>query len=275
MSDKPYEVKNAEISRVKSFFDSTWVADMDGDAPEVVLRPRLSLLAIWAFVCGVGALFALLNVYLLVLVPIGLLFGVLAHLLIRRSNYLVKGCFFADCAIVFSISAVVAVLTADQYYAYTVRQQGDLFFKIWFQAIKDKDIRLVWEMDVPTWERTWGEEATWWKEKLFKPKEEALAVLQRLNNPMFKTLWVLGEKAEITRIKAVGQKSVGDKDIVGNIYAVTFPNRNAERETFFLLIEGVRERDDLDKKVWGWKINDAPRLLSQKQLEQWGVDTGT
>ncbi|MGL6226529.1 MAG: hypothetical protein ACRC10_07875 [Thermoguttaceae bacterium] len=268
-------MKNAEINKVKSFFDSTWVADMDGDAAEVVLRPRLSLLAVWAFVCGIGALFALLNVYLLVLVPIGLLFGVLAHLLIDRSNYFVKGRFLADCAIVFSLSAVIAVFTADQYYAYTVRQQGDIFFKIWFQAVKDKNMRLVWELDAPSWERKWGDEASWWREKLFKPKEETLPVLQRLNNPIFKTLWMLGDRAEITRVKTVQQKLVGDQDVLGNIYAITFPSLNERKETFFLLIEGIRERDELDKKVWGWKINDAPRLLSQKQLQHFGIDIGT
>ena len=258
-----------ETTEKRSFFESAWVADLD-DANEEV-RPRLSRSAIWAFVLSVGTIFALANNILLLLAPISLFLAIGAYWSIGRSNRFLKGKLWADCAIVLSLSAFVSAFIADAYYKYTVSEQANQFCQLWFQAVKDKNARLVWEMDVPTWERGWEKsDAVWWSEKLLGKPETVRDNLERLNHPLLKTLGALGDQARITRVKTIEVKWSGDTDVAEIIYAVTYPGEKGE-ETFFLLVQATRVRDELNKKQWGWQMIGAPQLLKEKQLEQFAV----
>ena len=120
-----------------SIFSTSWNAT---SAPETenAHYSQISVLALIAFFFGLVSFFVFFTLWLSFLGILGTLFGILAVTHIRRSEGILTGLALAYLALVLSVMSLVAVSVMWPVYHYSVRQESDKFFRIWFAALAEK-----------------------------------------------------------------------------------------------------------------------------------------
>jgi len=270
----PTESSSQETAR-KSLFSTHW--ETTGEAQEVENYSQWSILAILSLILGVASLTAFLYYGCLFLAVLGIPITIVAYLRIQWSDGALLGSFAALIGLFFSVLTLVGVSVMWPYYEYTVRSEADRFFRIWFEAVKEKDIRRVVEMKNPTWSRKLDTDMNeWWKSKLDHKGEMAEEIistfLSTINNLEMRTLWALGEKEqakmEISYYQTTLNRYYDGKDTVTSLYAVTFtspdqPEQSSDRKTFFIQITGERTKNHNDKTQLGWALSGFPTILKE------------
>ncbi|MCL2305362.1 MAG: hypothetical protein FWC43_08475 [Planctomycetaceae bacterium] len=242
----------------KSLFSTHW--ETTEESQEVENYCQWSILAMISLVLGIVSLVAFLYVECLFLAIVGVPMALWAYFRIQRSRGALLGSFAALIGLFFATFTLVGVSVLWSYYQYTVRMEADRFFQIWFDAVKSQDIPLVFEMQNPVWYRRLGvAPEDWWKSKLThnaeRERENVNGFLTVLNDPCMKTLWVLGNQADISYYKTLFNCYDDGKDMVACLYAVTFmPPEQTDRETFFIKISARRTRNPRDNTQRGWAL---------------------
>ena len=252
----------------KSLFSTHW--ESAEDVQEVESYRQWSLLAILALLCGVVSLTAFMYSYCVFIAIGGILLSLWAYFHVKRSQGALLGSKAALWGLSLSIIAIVGVSVLWSYYQYTVRTEANRFLRIWFDAVKSKNIRLVMEMKNPTWSRKLDSDLTdWWKSKLTHKgetdREFVDIFITSINDPCLKTLWALGDRADITYYKTINNFYHDSKDSLVMIYAVTVakPDDVNDRETFFIKLGAERTRNPRDTTQLGWAITSFPSLFKE------------
>ncbi len=257
----------------KSLFSTHWETD-GGDARELDTYRQWSILAMLALICGIVSLTAFLYPSCIIIAAFGILLGLIAYFRVTSSQGTLIGMRAALLGLSLSTIALVGVIVLWQYYQYTVRVEADRFLHIWFDAIKAKNIRQIVEMKNPTWYRNLDSaDEAWWKSKLEVKGEMGEEIisnfLMTINDPCVKTLWALGDQADISYYRTVKNIYHDSKDTVSMIYAVTIPQKDDPniRETFFIKIGLERTLNQKDATQRGWAITGFPTVVKELPKE--------
>ena len=252
----------------KSLFSTHW--ESVEEAQEVASYSQWSLLAMLSLLCGVISLMAFLYSNCIFIAAIGILLSIWAYFHVKQSQGALIGSKAALLGLSLSIIALVGVTTMWSYYQYTVRTEANRFFRIWFDAVKTKNIRLVTEMKNPAWYRKLDTDLEdWWKSKLtYKGEMDKEAVdmfVSNLNDPCMKTLWALGDRADVSYYKTIHNSYYDSKDTVVALYAVTVakPDDVNDCETFFVRFGAERVKNPKDETQLGWSTSGFPSLLKE------------
>ena len=252
----------------KSLFSTHW--ETTEETQQIESYRQWSILAMISLILGIVSLIAFLYFPCLFLAVIGIPMALWAYVRIQRSEGLLIGSLAALLGLFLSILTFVGVSVMWPYYEYTVRTEADRFFHIWFDAVKAKDIRQVVEMRNPTWHRKLDiDMEDWWKSKLDHPGEMGREMidgfLSTVNDQCMRTLWALGEQAEISYYQTTYNYYYNSKDTVTCLYAVTFtpPDQSGNRETFFIKISAERVRNPNDKTQLGWALAGFPTVVNE------------
>ena len=259
----------------KSLFATHW--ESVEEAEEIESYSQWSLLAMLSLLCGLASLMAFLYSNCIFIAVIGILLSLVAYFFVKQSQGALLGSKAALLGLSLSIISLVGVTTMWSYYQYTVRTEANRFFRIWFDAVKTQNIRLAVEMKNPAWYRKLDTDLEdWWKSKLtYKGEMDREAVdifVFSLNEPCLKTLWVLGDKADISYYKTIHNAYYDSKDSVVTLYAVTVakPDDVNDRETFFVKFSAERIKNPKDTTQLGWSITGFPSLLKELPEEFMG-----
>jgi len=251
-----------------SLFSTHWEANEE--SLELGSYRQWSILAILSLICGVVSLIAFLYVSSVFIAVAGIPLALWAYFRIQRSGEALIGSYAALFGLFFSMFTLVGVSVMWPYYQYTVRTEADRFFRIWFDTVKAKDIRQIIEMRSPHWHRKVDADIEdWWKSKLtFKGEMDRESVdmfVSTLNDPCMKTLWVLGEQADISYYRTVFNRYYDSKDTVTCLYAVTLtrPEQSNQRETFFIRIGAERTKNPKDATHLGWALSGFPSVVKE------------
>ena len=252
----------------KSLFSTHW--ESVEEAQEVESYNQWSLLAMLSLLCGIVSLMAFLYSNCLFIAVGGILLSLWAYFHVKQSQGALIGSKAALLGLSLSIIALVGVTVMWSYYQYTVRMEANRFLRIWFDAVKTKNVRLITEMKSPTWYRTLDSDLEeWWKSKLtYKGEMERESVemfVSSLNDPCMRTLWALGDSADISYYKTTHNSYYDSKDTVTAIYAVTVakPGDVNDRETFFIKFGAERVKNPKDGTQLGWSISGFPSLFKE------------
>jgi len=251
-----------------SLFSTHWEATEESE--NVVNYRQWSILAMLSLVLGTVSLVAFLYSSCLFLPILGVPMALVAYFRIKRSDGVLLGSFAAQAGLFLSTLTLVGVSVMWPYYQYTVRREADRFFRIWFDAAKTNNIRQVIEMRSPTWHRKLDADMeTWWKSKLDHKGEMAMEMISTfqmsLNEPHMRTLWALGDRADISYYKTTWNHYHDAKDTVTSIYAVTVaqPDNPNDRETFFLTMSAERTKNPNDETQFGWALKGPPAIVKE------------
>ena len=262
-------MKPEEQAPQTSLFSTHW--ETTGEVQDVENYRQWSILAMISLILGILSLVAFLYPWCTFLTVIGILVSLAAYVHIRRSDGVLLGSAAAQLGLFLSVLTLTGVSVMWPYYQYTVRAEADRFFRLWFDAVKAKDIRQTVEMRNPSWYRKFDMEMEdWWKSKLTikgeMDRESVDSFLTMiLNDPAMKTLWVLGDRAEISYYKTPYNYYHDSKDTVTSLYAVTVapPGRPDDRETFFLRISAERTKNPKDAGQFGWALKGFPTVVKE------------
>ena len=268
-------MKPEEQAPHTSLFSTHW--ETTGEVQEVENYRQWSILAMISLVLGILSLIAFLYPWCTFVAVIGIPMSLAAYFHVKRSSGVLLGSPAAQCGLFLSVLTLVGVSVMWPYYQYTVRTEANRFFGFWFDAVKAKDVRLLFEMRSPTWYRKLDADMEdWWRSKLaYKGEMDREAIdmfLMTLNDPVLKTLWVLEERAEITYYKTVHNHYHDSKDTITSLYAVTVtpPDRPNDRETFLIRISAERTKNPQDAAQFGWALKGFPSVVKElpRELKQ-------
>ena len=250
----------------KSLFSTHW--ETTGETQEVENYRQWSILAMISLILGVVSLIAFLYSSSLFLAIAGVPLALVAYFRIQRSEGALLGSFAALAGLFFAVLTLVGVSVLWPYYQYTVRSEADRFFHIWFDAVKEKDIRRVVEMKNPTWSRKLDTDMdAWWKSKLDHKGEMAEEIistfLSTINDPCMRTLWALGEQADISYYQTTQNHYYDSKDTVTCLYAVTWTPPDQPRQTFFIKISAERTKNPKEATQLGWALAGFPTVVKE------------
>lgn len=241
------------------------------ESTEIQSYKRWSIFAIVAFLIGVLSLSGFLYIECLLISLLGMIVSLIAYFLILRSQGTLVGARVALLGLALSIFSCVGVATTWTYYEYTVRREADRFFRLWFDVVKTKDVRLIVDMRLPTWSRQLDmSNEEWWKSKMDvkgEMRQEILSeFLDTINHNGMRTLMALGDDAEISYYKTAANSYHDSQDRISIIYAVTMIE--PERQTFFIQIYGTRSHNPQNKKQLGWALQAFPKFIVPEEFSQ-------
>ncbi len=247
-----------------SLFNTTW---NDGSENEVESYRRTSVLAVVAFLLGLLSFAVYFSIWFAFIAMIGIAVALIAVGSINRSEGLLFGIGLAHAGLALSLVALVSVAVLWPYYSYEVKQEGNRFFRIWFQALQTQNIPLAKGMTSPYWERqSIDNEEAWWKAQ-YTDKWKHRSIHGYADNKLVRTLLALGMKANISYYKTLGTVFGDGKDTVVSVYAVTYPNDEGKPETFFVKMTGVRQYPAKQVKNAGWSLDPFPELYVPEEFK--------
>lgn len=246
----------------KSLFSANW--EPGEDETDIREYRSVSLTAIAAFVFGLLSFLGFLYKSCLVLSIFGIVFSLLACFFIARSQGTVLGRSLALFALSCSLICLTGVSSMWTYYEFTVKEEARRFCRIWFNGVRDKNIKFVMDMESATWYRKHDmSEEDWWRSKLVVEgpiKDSMEMFISSLNEKCFKTLWVLGDNAKFTYYKTDGISFHDSQDSVAQTYAVTFNDEQGKTKTFFIKFHLKRVLNHEDESQRGWMLIGNPKL---------------
>ncbi len=244
----------------KSLFSAHWEEkEADGETSHY---SQFSIIGLIAFSLGLLSLLSFLFVQLLFLAGLGILLALWAVFSIWWTRGTLRSYFFACSAIFFAVFSLAGVSAMHWTYNHQIEKEGDRFFQIWFQAIQEKNLPLIYEMRGYTWDRSpYHDLLQWWEKHLRLPKDDMNEFVHSLNNNILRTLWELGDQAKYTLYGTPQTLSIENNDYAIAKYAVTYTTKEGSKETFFIRIKGERVVNPKDRSQRGWCLHGAPVLI--------------
>lgn len=249
---------SAEQPQRKSLFSQEW--EPSEDVSDISGYSGMCITAVIALICGAASLLGFVSFPCIIFALFGIVLGLIAYRAVVRSQGTLTGKDLALYGLCFSLISLFGVVSSWSYYQYDLRTEADRFSRIWFEAIKRKDVKTAREMFKATWYRKHKlSENEWWYEGLKESDgpydDEREMFLASLNDMTWKTLWAVAGEAEITYFKTETFHHSGEKkDGVALIYAVTFHDELGEKKTFFIRVYCERVHNSRDDNQLGWMI---------------------
>ncbi len=244
----------------QSLFSTHWEEKEAED--KIIYYSQFNVLGPIAFALSLLSLLSFLFFYLLISSALGILTALGSVFSLRRAGGEPREYFFAGSAVFLSVFSLVGVITMLLTYNHQIEQEGPRFFQMWFQAIREQNLPLVYEMRGYTWDRSpYQNLRPWWEKHLRMSEEDTTNFVNSLNNPILRTLWELGDKAEYTLYGMPRVFSLENKDYAFADYAVTYPTEDGSKETFFIRVQGERIVNPKDRRQRGWCLHGAPELI--------------
>lgn len=256
-----------------SIFSTTW----NDASEEDVAYTRFSISALLALFAGLLSFLIFFTPWFFFLSLLGVIFAMVAVVVIRRSEGAVTGFSTACVGLSLSIISLVAVAVLWPCYQYGVRKEADRFFRIWFQELAKENIPLAKGLTALYWERRIPKETDvekWWQEQ-YKEKFAHKSIHAYTDNKLIRVLLALKNEAKVTYYKTLSVVSDDGKDTVVAVYAVTYPVEGGERkgqsETFFVKMKGRREFPKGDVKSAGWTLDGLPTFHVPEEFKNQAV----
>ena len=250
---------------IKSLFSSDWETPKE-DATSTY--KQVSVLGVLAILIGLISFAAFLEVHALFFSALGILISLIAYVVIVRSEGVLVGKRLAIIGLACSVFSLAGVVTKWTYYQYSVRHEADRFCRIWFDAVKSRNLVLIFSMSNPSWQRNLNPNMDdWWKNNIpnFESKvdrEERMSVFfSKLDSRLLRALWFLGDRAVPTYYKTESVTFSDNKDTVIVVYAITYTDSDGEKKTFFAKFTIERFRNASNPHQVGWLINDFPSYV--------------
>ena len=254
--------ENVSPPSLKSLFSTDWEAPKEDTTSTYT---QISVLGVIAFVVGLASFVAFLEVYGLAISVLGIILSLIAFILIVRSKGVLIGKQLAVLGLIFSIFTLSGVVAKWYYYQNSVRNEADRFCRIWFDAVKSKNLVLALEMTTPSWTRNVNKSVDeWWKSNLsagettMSNDEKISVFLSKLDARQLRALWFLGDRAVVTYYKTESLQFFDGRDIVVLVYAVTYTDSDGKPRTFFLKFSVDRVRNAANPYQVGWMMQVLP-----------------
>jgi len=194
----------------------------------------------------------------LFIVVLNIIVSSLAIWVIWNSSGALFGIRLAKVSLGWSIVTLVAVATFQPYYHHTMLQNADKFAKSWFAAVKADDIPLAFEMRRPFWIRNLPEDPLeWWHAQIFDDQMTHEFLHRHLNNQVLRTLVHLGDRADVSFYRLNSWNTHDSIHYLSLVYAVTYPNEQGDKETFFVEILLQLHYHHQDRSA-GWLLQQFP-----------------
>lgn len=235
-----------------SLFNKNWNFADETVAEEAPVT-NVSIVAILACVGGVLSFSLFFSPYFLFVPVLTLFLAIVALLTIHRSQGILVGRALALVGLWLLLIPVVAVPVKDALYYKQFEIGAKSFCRLWLKTALAGDPMQVKQLShVPHFQKNRETDPVKYWSK-FLGDEMAHEEMHRfLKNDLLLTLAALGDRATYSYHKTVGTKTGRDEEEALLIYAITYPNKQGEKETFFVQINCTRTLDE-DKKIAVWK----------------------
>ncbi len=136
---------------------------------------------------------------------------------------------------------LVAAPVDDLVYRYFLRQQARQFAEIWIDAVRHGEVYKAHHLMIPPKQRPplENEPADFYRRNPTQRRTLNLFV----SEPTMRTLFALGQAAEIRLYETAAQGSEGSLDFVQQTYAVTYPDERNQPKSFFITLLMQRSVD--------------------------------
>jgi hypothetical protein len=167
---------------------------------------------------------------------------------IRKSEGILTGAWLARIAMPLCflfLAAGIARASADRYYLlYGARQVTDA----WIRDMRHSDPHRALQWQTAVAQRRPLDDLLWDYYRQDSSKERQLRYFT--DQPLIKTLLLLGDKAEYRPYQSLELSSTETQDKMSQIFAVTFPGEDGKKKTMFIQLDLVRETDFGGPKHW-------------------------
>ena len=238
------------------------------DASEAeVTYTRLCVPALVSAFFGAGTFLVFFDTWFFFLGVIAILLGLFALWSIHSAEGLLTGKFFAYAGLCGAVAALVSVAVFWASYQYSVRQEADQFFRLWFVAILAGDVPRAKEYQGIYSNRSKAATAEEWWQAQYEEKYAHRAIHRYVEDKLIRVLIALGDQATVSYYKTERVVSERESDTVISIYAVTFPGEFGRTETFFVRISGKRmyPPESTNFRTAGWRLDGSPTLYLSKE----------
>ncbi|MDR0869248.1 MAG: hypothetical protein LBN39_00500 [Planctomycetaceae bacterium] len=239
-----------------SLFSATWNDASESDASYT----RFSILALLAALSGVASFLVFMTPWFFFLGVTGVLLSFGAVFAIVRSDGTLTGIRTAQFGLCASLISLFGVAVLWPVYQYGVQREADWFFRIWFEELGKDNLPLAKGLTSMYWERPATQDPEkWWKDQ-YENKFAHKSIHTYTDNKLVRIIAALGEKAEVSYYKTLSVTTTDEKDIVANVYAVSYPNKEGKTETFFVKMTGRRAFPSGDVRSAGWALDGEPQF---------------
>lgn len=209
----------------------------------VIQQKSISILAIFALLFGFFSFLVFLSpsFYFIPIIALILVICALIQIRLSANNIIGKG--IALTGLWFLLIPSIAQPTMNLYYKDRLLQDAKRYCDLWLDHVKKGNIRQIRQMQNSVHiARSNQDDLTFWKQ--FTAEEEYHEGIHRfMADPLLLTLATLGDKAKTSFVRAEKLHVLPDSDKVLMIYAVTYLNKEDQKETFFIQIDASRECD--------------------------------
>ena len=257
----------------ESIFDKKWNDASEGE----VSYTRPSVAAALSALFGLATFLVYFSNWFFFLGIIAILLGLYAFWAIRSGEGILTGTTLAYFGLCSAVVALVSVAVFWSAYQYGLRREADQFFRLWFATFQQADMPRdeAYQFIVPRLQefqhlypnRSAADSVEEWWQTRYENTFAHRALHQFVgcfdDEPnLIRTLLALGNDATVSYYKTESVVVEGEQDTVTSVYAVTFPTKFGETQTFFVRITGRRSfpRDLADFKTAGWVIVGTPVL---------------
>lgn len=239
-----------------SIFTTSWNDASEGD----VSYTRLCVPALLSAFFGVGAFLVYLSHWLFFVGVIAILLSFFALWTIRNAEGILTGTSLAYFGLCSATVALFSVAVFWSVYQYSVRQEADRFFRLWFAAVQQGDIPQAREYRSVYSSRSRAANVEEWWQKQYGDKYAHRSIHQYVEDKLIRVLMALGDKAKVSYYKTLAVLSERESDSVVLVYAVSFPAESGETQTFFVNMRGKRSypQESSVFKAAGWNIEGSP-----------------
>lgn len=231
-----------------------------------IQQKSISILAIFALLFGFFSFLVFLSPSFYFVPVIALILVICAFVQIRLSanNMIGKGIALTGLWLLLIPSIAQPVM--NLYYKDRLLQDAKRYCDLWLDHAKKGNVRQIRQMQNNVHiARSSQDDLTFWKQ--FTGEEEFHEGIHRfLANPLLLTLAALGDKAKTSFVRAENLFVLPSNDKVLMIYAVTYPNKENQKETFFIQIDASRETEH-KYKIGLWRGGEnvkGPLPLNEK-----------
>ena len=219
------------------------------DDPTVARRP-LSWWAVAAFLCGLAAPIAMLNPVLWIVAGVGLLVSSLAMMRLQRADDAFAGRSLALAGLLLSLIVIAAAPTHHYLRRWRVRQQSIAVGEQWLTFITRGEAYKAYGAQQNPEMR--GRLDNTFEARLRSDPERWVPYMRFTQRQPINTLLMLDGQARIRYYGTEELERVGNADRIANVYAVTYPDAEGNRTTFFVRVN--LERTDNIGTDGFWRV---------------------
>lgn len=244
---------NAPQEPKRSIFDSDWQ-----NSEASLSEERQDRIAPTAVVTLGGGIFSVLAFFspMFLFIPWGTLgLGILAFVLIARSEKTLTGIRCVWIGLFLAILPLVAIPVSDLMYFHQAVRQARQFSSLLLNAAQKGQTTALYQLRTPAGSRKdASNELAYWQQILGdKEMEKHLPIhTDFLSHPLLLTLAALGEDANISFYRAGPLLEENEyKEVLPIVYTATYTKADGDKESF-LFAFGLHRYKDFEKKTSAW-----------------------